>query len=408
MKMLLKIAWRNIWRNRSRSLTIIAAIIIGLTGAVTISGIFQGFLTAYFEEAVQSRVSHIQIHHPDFIRNTEGSVKIEQAGELSSALTENKKVKAFAPRTVIDGMAASANLTRGVQISGIVPEREAGVTQLNDWITEGTYFETQGRIPSVIIGEVLAEKLNVRRGSRMVLTFQNVHGDLVSASFSVGALYNATFTAFEERSVFVRQTELNALREDDDLVNEVALLTANLDAIPEVKKELSDAFPDLLVRDWADIAPEMEYQQSVMDEFLIWVVIIVLLGVGFGLLNTVLMSVFERTREIGMLMCIGMKKSKVFAMILLETTLLSLTGGVAGLLISYALISRLNKTGFDMGWFGDTDSLGEWGLSSFVYPDLDPAFYFQTALLVVLFAVLAAVYPARKAVKLIPADAVRK
>ncbi len=140
---------------------------------------------------------------------------------------------------------------------------------------------------------------------------------------------------------------------------------------------------------------------------LVVIVAVILLGVAFGILNTILMSVLERTRELGVLLSVGMKKSRVFAMVILETVFLSLTGGAAGFASAFALITLLQPRGIDLSRIGG-EALRDFGFSPILYPELELDFYIKVTLMIILFAILAAIYPARKAVKLQPAEAVRK
>ena len=406
MKTLLKISWRNIWRNRTRSLIIIIAIILGLMGGVFSAAVRLGTEQQQYRESVEHQISHIQIHHPEFIANPEARFRIEDATGIVTAINDMDGVRVAAPRTVFDGMVASASMNSGVRIKGVEPEIEARTTSLNTIITEGSYFEDEGRLPSVIIGEELADKLNVGVGSRIVLTFQDVEGEILSASFRVEALYKVSSTRFEERNVFVKGTVINSFIGDEKAVNEIAILIDNAEDYRIITNELRAKYPSLEVRHWADIMPALFYALEFLDQSLIWLVGIIIMGVSFGLLNTILMSVLERIREFGVLMAIGMKKAMVFGMILLETTLVSLIGGIAGLVLSFGMVEYLNKRGLDLSSVGG-DGLAEFGYASVIYPDIDPTFYFQILAVVVVFAILASIYPAWKSIRLVPAEAVR-
>ncbi len=406
MKTLFKISWRNIWRNRTRSLIIIIAIILGLMGGVFSAAVRLGTEQQQYRESVEHQISHIQIHHPEFIANPEARFRIEDGFDIAAAINKMNGVSIAAPRTVFDGMVASAGMNSGVRIKGVDPETEALTTSLHKLITEGSYFEAEGRLPFVIIGEELAEKLNVGVGSRIVLTFQDVEGEIISASFRVEALYKVSSTRFEERNVFVKNTDINSFIDDHNAVNEIAILINNAHEYREITNELRIKYPTLEVRHWANIMPALFYALEFLDQSLIWLVGIIIMGVSFGLLNTILMSVLERIREFGVLMAIGMKKNMVFAMILLETTMVSLIGGIAGLLLSFGMVEYLNKRGLDLSSVGG-DGLAEFGYASVIYPDIDPTFYFKILAVVVVFAILASIYPAWKSIRLVPAEAVR-
>jgi putative ABC transport system permease protein len=407
MKTLIKISWRNIWRNRTRSLIIIVAIIVGLMGGIFSAAIRLGAENQRFRESVENQISHIQIHHPQFIPNPEARYRIPDGFKLTDELMQHPEIKIASPRTVFDGMAATANLNTGVRIKGIDPEIEAQTTYLDKLIVEGTYFPEKGRLPSVIVGKALAGDLRSDVGSRIVLTFQDVDGEIVSASFRIEGLYSVTSKRFEERIVFVSASDINGLVDDEEAVTEIAIVLNDPDTYRFVANELKDRYPGLEIRHWANIDPSLFYALEFLERNLVFLVGIIILGVSFGLLNTILMSVLERVREFGVLMAVGMKKIKVFGMVVLETSMVSVIGGVLGLISSYGLVEYLHRRGVNLAGYGG-EGLEAYGFAAIVYPEVEPVFYFKIALLVVAFSIAAALYPAWKAIRLVPAEAVRQ
>lgn len=406
MKTLIKISWRNIWRNRTRSIVIMAAIILGLMGGVFSLGMRLGVETQQFRETVETQISHIQLHHPEFIANPEARFRMNDGMKIAGDIKNLEWVEVASPRTVFDGMISSANMNTGVRIKGIDPKLEAQTTGLNDLLEDGSYFEEEGRLPSVIIGRRLARELKSEVGSRIVLTFQDIHGEIVSASFRVEAIYSVSSPAFEERTVFVRSSAINPLIDDENAVNEIAVVIENLDEYREKTAALKKLFPGIEVRNWADLAPSLHYAIEFLHRNMAWMVGIIILGVSFGLLNTILMSVLERVNELGVLMAIGMKKLKVFSMVVLETTLLAIVGGAFGLILSYAMVRLLNINGIDLSSTGGA-GMEEFGYSSLVFLEVPGKFYFDVGILVIIFAIIASIYPAFKAIRLAPAQAVR-
>ncbi|TVR75516.1 MAG: ABC transporter permease, partial [Marinilabiliales bacterium] len=311
MKTLIKISWRNIWRNRSRSATIITAIVLGLMGGVFSAAMRLALEQQQFEDTIDNQVSHIQLHHPDFIANPEAQYHIAGGIEIASEISQRDDITVASPRTVVDGMIASANMNAGVRIKGIDPEIEARTTGLDELLTEGTYLNDNGRLPSIVIGQALANNLNSGVGSRLVLTFQDIEGEIVSSSFRVEGIYKLTSKSFEERTVFINASDLNRIIGEDDIVTEIAVVLENPDDYREVAEILSGLYPDTKVRHWADLQPALYYSLEVLGEALIWILIIIIMAVSFGLLNTILMSILERVRELGVLLAVGMKRRKV-------------------------------------------------------------------------------------------------
>lgn len=407
MTTILKISWRNIWRNRTRSLIIIAAIIVGLIGGIFSASVRLGAENQRFRDSVENQISHIQIHHPQFIANPELRYPIPDGLHLSEELRQHPDINIASPRIVFDGMAATANLNKGVRIKGVHPDTESKTTYLNELIVEGTYFTEMGRLPSALVGRRLARDLRADVGSRIVLTFQDADGEIMSASFRIEGLYSAASTRFEDRTVFVNAADLSGLLAGDETITEIAIVLHDQEKYRSVAHELSEQHAGLKVRHWADIDPSLFYALEFLERNLVYLVGIIILGISFGLLNTILMSVLERVREFGVLMAVGMKKTKVFGMVVMETTLISLIGGVLGLIASYGLVEYLHRRGLDLSGVGGA-GLEEYGFASMVYPEVEPVFYIRIGLLVIVFAIIAAVYPAWKAIRLVPAEAVRQ
>ncbi len=407
MHTLVKISWRNIWRNKRRSLVIMTAIALGLTGGIFISAAYMGLMNQTIEESIYTQLSHIQIHHPDFVNDKELRHAIAGAGDIAETLRNKDEVRAVARRSVTDGMVASPHLSSGVSIRGVHPEEERQTTSFHEQLEQGTYFTENGRLPSVVIGEALADDLQSQHGSRIVLTFHDARGEMISASFRVEGTFRSTASAYEKGNVFVRARDLAQLTGGDETITEIAILLKDEKHLESIQSALQQDYPELKIRTWNELAPDLEFVLEYTEMSLMWIIAVILLGVAFGVLNTILMSVLERTRELGVLLSLGMKKSRVFTMVILETVFLSLTGGAAGFAAAIVLINLLQPRGIDLTLIGG-EALRDFGFSPILYPELELDFYLKVTVMIVLFAILAAIYPARKAIKLQPADAVRK
>jgi len=406
MKMLLKIAWRNIWRNRQRSIVMIIAITVGLWGGLMTTGIMLGLIDQRFKTSIEQHISHIQMHHPDFLIDQSVKHYIPDWDIIQKKLQEDEQVKAFAGRTMVNAMLGTANLTTGIQVIGIDPAMETVTTSLDERILDGSYFNQEMRNP-MLIGKRLADKVKAKPGSRIVLTFQDIHGELTAVNFRVTGIFQTANSVWDEQNIFVLQDDINNYIGYDEQVNVIHILLDDHLKSFDFADDYSNAYPNLEVRTWADISPELSYLNEMSSMMMFIILTIILLALAFGLLNTMLMSVFERVNELGMLMAIGMNKKRVFTMIMLETIFLSMCGAAGGILIAWATIKPLNKMGLNLAAVGG-DSLSEFGFEAIVYPQLDTASFINLTVLVVLCAVLTAIYPARKALKLQPAEAVKE
>ncbi|MEX0685823.1 MAG: FtsX-like permease family protein [Balneolales bacterium] len=405
MSTLLKISWRNIWRSPGRSGVLLAATVAGLWAGVFTAAITNGFLEQRFERLIETEISHMQIHHPEYLIEREPHMTISQAGEIIEQLRQNENICAFTPRTLVDGMIQSPVTTSGVQIRGIDPDREEQTTNIRRMIVEGEYLDTDTRNP-LLIGRKLAEKLNVDIGMRVVLTFQDTENELISSSFNIVGLFKAISTAEEESKVFTPASVLSEYLADEPVYHELAILMQDEAMSDSLAAELKRDFPHLETLTWEEISPELRYLEEVGSVSSYVFLIIILLALAFGILNTMLMAIFERSRELGMLMAIGMNKTKVFTMITLESVMLTLTGAVVGIILALATISYLGDEGLNLEAVGGA-ALEEVGYDTVVFPILETGSVLMITLLVIITALLSAVYPAIKALRLKPAEAVR-
>ena len=406
MKTLLKISWRNIWRNPKRSLVMIFAIIIGLWAGIFVSSLMFGLLQARFETSIEQQFSHIQMHNPEFLKDRHLKYGIDQWEKLSSALVADPLLKAFSGRTIANGMLATATITRGVNIIGVDPQAEASTTRLDKNIVEGNYLEEGARHP-ILVGKALAEITKLQKHSRLVLTFQNFDGELVSASFRVAGIFQTANTMLDEMNVYVLKSDLSAYVGQEMVINEIAIVANDLDQLTDIAGNYRESFPELTIRTWAELSPELGYIQELGQTMLLVTLVIIMFALAFGLVNTMLMSVYERIHELGMLMAVGMNRRRVFGMIMFETAFLTFLGAFGGMVLG--IISNLvtGRTGIDLAVVGG-DSLNDFGYPSLVYPSLGPHFYVMITGLVIIMVFFTAIFPAVKALRLKPAEAVRK
>ena len=405
MHMLIKISWRNIWRNPQRSVIMIVAIATGLWGGMFAAAIFQGLSDQRFRTGIEQEFSHVQVHHPEFLTEQNSRYAVGEKNEIFSVLSQHPEVIAFSGRSIVFGMIATANQSKGIKILGVDPAMEAATTLLNDNIIEGDFLDVGGRNP-VIIGKTLADKMKARVGSRVVITFQDLNNELVSVAFRVAGIFQTANSSFDESNIFLPQKDLNAMLGSQEMVNEIAIVLQDHRLSDEFAASLGDSFAGLTVRSWAEISPEMGFLNEMGLTMFMIILFIIMLALAFGLLNTMIMSVFERVRELGMLMSIGMNKKRVFLMILLETVFLTITGAVCGMIAGTSTIALFARRGIDLTAVGG-DSLNAYGFEAIVYPNIEHQVFAMLTIMVVLTALFTGIYPALKAIRLKPAEAVR-
>jgi len=403
MKTLIKIAWRNIWRNRLRSIIVICSIMLGIWAGVFVNGFSYGLNRQRTFETIKSNLSHIQFHDTAWSQEPNIENQLRKANGIISFLKAHPKVTAFSDRVILNGFVASANGSGGVRIYGIQPEAEKELTGLAGDISEGDYLGEKKN--KILIGRAMAKKLKVKLGSKVVLTFTDSEGVIISGAFKVAGIYSGISSQLEQLQVYVRQQDLQRLLNEDISPHEIALLTTSMEEVKPLQQELQKEFPHYSIQSWDELSPELGYADELMETMLYIIIGIIMLALSFGIVNTMLMAVLERKKELGMLMAVGMSKRRVFSMILWETVMLSLCGGPLGILLGYLTILYTGNTGINLSIFAE--GLQSFGISSVIYPYIETSFYFGTGLLVVVMALLSSIYPARRALKLNPVEAIR-
>jgi len=403
--MLGSLSWKNIWRNKLRSSTVIAAVALGVFAGVFMIALMNGMIDSRLQAIIHTEISSIQIHNPEFMVNSDFSRRIPDADKVVQRVNEMDHIISVSKRLVITSIIASAEANTGVKILGVTPNMERKVTNICDKMVEGSYFKSNKK-NAIVIGKKMAEKLKVGLNKKVVITLQDAEMNITGGAFRVVGIYETDNSMFDESTVFTRYTDLCALTGlATTEAHEIAVLVDKDSNAGLMKDVLKFNFPDLDIQDWTQLSPEAGYLISAMNQYLYIFVLIIMLALCFGIVNTMLMAVLERVKELGMLMAIGMNKVRIFFMLMLETLYLSITGGFIGIILGYFLCKYLEKNGLNLYFW--EEAYKSIGYSSVIYPEIDLNMIAFTALMVILTGIFSTLYPAYKALKLNPADATR-
>jgi len=405
MSTILKIAWRNIWRNLTRSLVVIGAIVIGIWSIIFLVGMVNGMIDSYVDNAIKNEVSHIKIHHPEFINDKESKFYISDVNHVKTIVDTISGVKAVSYKTILNAMISSSHSGRGISAIGVVPKDEVMVSGVSNRIIEGNYLSDTKK-NQIIISKRTAEKLKVKLRSKVVLTFQNLENEITMGAFRIVGLFETGNNIYDESVVFVNQKDINKLLDFEGNGHELAILINDLSDLDKIQIRIATLFPNLLVRTYKEVQPELALFQSQIKMAGIIYMVIFMLALIFGIINTMMMAVLERVRELGMLMSVGMNKGKVFLMIVVETLLLAMVAGPVGLVLGYFTTSYFNKNGINLFFYSE-EGMKQFGFDKFIYPNVHVETYYQLVVAVSLTALLGSMYPAWKAIRLRPVEAIR-
>lgn len=400
LKLLVALSVRNLFRHKRRNLMLLMAIVVAVAGVVVTNGLIRGMQFDMREAAVANLTGHIKVLAPGYLDDPNIEKSFELAPDWQPDIPE---MEGWARRIRIPAVIMSERETRGVQFVGVDPAQE-NISFLGDVdITgEGLTDAEDGR---VLIGVELARQLETEVGRRLVLITQGLDGRNREAGFRIAGLYDAEGTALEKQFVFTGVTALQRMVEAP-VVTEVSIKLVDELKEAAVKDSLSGAFSALDVMDWQELEPQAAAMFVYVDSaILIWFLVI-MGALIFGLVNTLITAVMERIREFGMLRAVGMKASAVILQVVFESTIIMLVGVSVGVLVGWILATQ---------WLGDGIDLSQWaqgvemaGMRSVLTPHILAEDVILVTGLSLFFGVLAALYPAWRAVKIKPLEALRR
>jgi ABC-type lipoprotein release transport system permease subunit len=251
----------------------------------------------------------------------------------------------------------------------------------------------------------LAKNYKVR--AKIVFTFSGVNGEMSYQSFRLCGIYKTNNTMFDQLNAFVKSEDIASVAgfQANDFHEINVILYDDSEDLSSFREELSSKFNNASIMTWKEIAPDAGMMADFMKVYYYIIMGVIFFALAFGIINTMLMSVLERIKELGMLMAIGMNKKRVFKMIMLETVFLTIVGSIAGMIIGGALIGIFGKTG--MNFASVQEGFEAFGWSAMVYPNIEISFFFGVTLMVIIIAILSSIIPARKALRLNPVEAIR-
>jgi ABC-type lipoprotein release transport system permease subunit len=377
------------------------SIVLGIWSGLFIMAMTLGLNEQRMSGAVNTYLSHLQIHNPEFSKDYNKKYVVRELASLIKQLDTNKLVKSHSQRLILNGMASSAKGSYGVQIQGILPKKEKTITDVSERLIAGTYFSKFKRNP-IVIGKKLADKLGLKVKSKLVLNFQDSENNTLAQSFRVEGIYKSASSIFDMSTVFVKHQDVANLTGLQGQMHEVAVLCHKIEDVTTLKEQLKT--PNK-VESWGEISPELGYAQETMSSFIYIFMGIILMALAFGIINTMLMAIIERKHELGMLISVGMNKTKVFGMILMETLFLSLIATPIGMLLSFWSINYYGRVGIDLS--SVAAGLESLGIGSRIFTELPTNLYFSITLMTLLVALFSAIIPAKRALKLNPAEAIK-
>ncbi len=354
---LLQLAWRNLWRNPRRTFITMAAIAFGYTMLLFVACLMAGLRWQMIENGTCLVMSQIQVHAPGYypnrsIQKTLGGRQGTDVGAMLATITADRRIHAAAPRVYGYGLLSAAHRSAGVELMGVVPDQEPRITILNGQMAKGNYLTA--RMPKgVVIGDKLASTIGIKVSSEIVLLTQAADGSMGNDIYTVAGIFHSGLDAVDRGLVLMSLSSLQELLHlAPARIHEVGIklndITAATTVAAGLQVQLDKTLP-VRAMAWPELAPELaSYVQFNRGITFVLFFIFFLLAV-IGVMNTMLMAVFERTRELGMLMALGMRPIQVIVLILTEAAGLAVASLVVGGALSVPLLWYLQVHGLDLG-----------------------------------------------------------
>jgi ABC-type lipoprotein release transport system permease subunit len=407
MSTLFRLAWRNMWRNWRRTAIGLTAIVLGLMLLLLLDGFIEGSNRAIFGNAVRLYGGNVMVHAPGYRERASRLPLLpldeEDTSRVVLAAEALPEVEAVALRINTSGLASGSNGdSQPVMITGIEPEREAPVSIVAEGIAEGRFLLAEEG-DAVVIGRGLANLLEVAVADRIDVVGRGRGEDLHQREMTVVGIYDLGMREAEEGLVFVTLNQAQTIYRLRDQATEVAITLTDIGKEGPSIEALQSDLAAYEVDGWDTLRPEIRQLMESKAGFTGFIGFVVLLIACIGVLNIMMMSVFERTHEMGILAALGMKSRQVMALFLIEGTMIGVIGAVLGCLLGAGLVWLIGLQGVDLSFVGDMGEIGSL-MGSRLVPWVAPSTVIGRGLAVGLIAALSSIFPAWRASRLSPAE----
>jgi len=405
MNLYLRLAWRNVWRQRRRTLIIALAMGVIMSMLVLYDGLIGGFEQAIYGNAIQLLGGNIQVHAPGYNEKVgrKPLLPLADPDALIRIAESHVDVVSASKRIVTSGIVTNREGAFAVSIVGVEPEKESRISPVAQNITKGRYLGPEAE-DYIVIGQGLATAMSVNVGDRISMVARSTHEQTRQRTMTIIGIYDVGVPSVEKGTIYLSLAEAQNLFGLSGQVTEVVISLKQIGQEAGVVSYINSRLTGYEVDTWINSFPElkqtMDMKTGVMGVF----GVIMLCVAAIGILNSQMMAVFERTREIGVLGALGMKPGGVMLLFLLEGTLIGLMGAVIGAILGTGINGLMAYFGIDYGGFADLTEYTAL-ISGRIYSQMAPLKVLQHGVTVLIIATLAAFLPARDASQREPATA---
>jgi ABC-type lipoprotein release transport system permease subunit len=400
--MILKLAWRNIWRNKRRTWILISAVTVGIFGLFFFLTITEGAIKQAVQNIIDSGVGHIQIHRAGYLKDPEVKKYIENPDQIIEKI-KSPQIETISKRVNLQGVIYSPIETSPVQAIGGELHKEKFLTRLDDFIIKGHFPQNEKEI---LLGSELAETLEVGLDDKVVLSSADLTGELSSYAFRISGIFKSPSKEINKYLILIDIKAASKIAGYGNMVNEIVIRLKKDKMVSTVLKNIKQKIdPHFEVLSWGDVYPALKYQFEIFNEMMFIFGFIILLGATFGIMNVFFMSIYERMREFGVIRAIGVKPINLGKLIIVEGLLIGLVSILIGAILSSILYVYLSIKGLNLSVF--SRSLEIWGTGVIIYPSINFLSILGLIFLVLFIVLISVLIPARKASKIVIAEALK-
>jgi ABC-type lipoprotein release transport system permease subunit len=400
-----QLAWRNLWRNYRRTIITVAAIGVGVWAMIFMTALMRGMVNEMVANGIDALPGYVQVHDPDYRDDPSVANLLPLSDTEIKARFAAAGVEAWASRVRVPAVVSSEYESRGVTLFGVDPAQELVIGAIGSVVAEGRALRDAAD-SGVVIGRKLAEKLDTETGKRIVLMSQDPDNEIADRGFRVVGLFSANLEAYEETMVFAGKSTVQAMLGIGDQVSEIAVSGDDYRNVNSLLRDVQAISGDgVEVLPWQELNSYLGSMLAVMDGFVLVWMIVIFLALSFGLVNTLVMAVFERVREIGLMLALGMRPSAILGQIIVESFFLLLLGLALGNTLAWSTVIPL-QDGIDISQVAE--GMEMFGAASTLYPALELRDAVSANVVVLFLGFLASLSPAWRASRYEPVEAITK
>jgi ABC-type lipoprotein release transport system permease subunit len=381
------------------------AIAIGVWAMIFMTALMRGMVDEMIRDGIDSLPGYVQIHHVDFRDDPSIDNSIQAPDPELLAALENPAVAGWASRVRVPAMISSERDSRGITLLGVDPAAEISIGFDLDNLVEGRFLDNL-QDKGLVVGRKLLERLETGLGKRVVVMSQDPENNVADRGFRIVGVYKASLESQEENFVYGGRSNIQSLLKMGTLVSEIAVAGHDYRAVDDLLTVISEASPSgSEVLPWMELESYLYSMMSMMDGFVLVWIIVIFLALSFGLINTLMMAVFERIREIGLMQALGMRPSSILYLVLMESMLLLALGLLTGNVLALASILPL-KEGIDLS--AVAKGMEMMGAGSTLYPALKLRDLATANVVVIVLGLVTSLLPAWHASRYSPVEAITK